>query len=222
MLLFAYVLPLMRPGLEAIVDVFILALTTTPLIYSMVINPYIKATDSLIDRINRLAFLDELTQLGNRRALLDHSTRFLSAIARKTQYGAILCLDLDSFKAINDEFGHFAGDAVLVETAKRLINIVRKESVVCRIGGDEFVILLSAVHSDRGKARSKTLLIAERIVNALEKPIEFNNIRMQVGISIGLALVGPEVQSIDDVLKNADMAMYQAKGSLGEKICVFE
>ncbi len=222
MLFLSYILTSLPPIIETILDASLLVLITTPMIYFKVISPYIVANDELLARIHRLALIDELTQLGNRRALIEHFNRFLSINIRQNNYGALLSIDLDKFKIINDEFGHDAGDAVLVEVARRLTNMVRKANVVCRIGGDEFIILLNMIDDDGAEAVHKAQLVAQRIINSFMKPIKFKKNHFQVGVSIGLKIITPELQSIESVLKDADIAMYKAKKLVDQKICVFD
>lgn len=221
MLFFLYVCPGLSPSIEALVDTFLLITIASPLIYLTVINPYIQANNELITRINRLVLLDDLTQLGNRRALVDYLIRFLSNNARHKLYGAVLFLDLDKFKSVNDQFGHDAGDAVLVETSKRLANAVRKENIVCRVGGDEFIVLLGGLDHDENAAHAKALNVAHRIDHAMITPIQFGQHSLQISISIGLRMVTPEHQSVEDILSDADAAMYDAKRSLDEHISIF-
>lgn len=215
-------LPETSPATAALIDVSILVLASTPCIYFGVINPYIIANNELIVRINRLVQLDELTQLGNRRALVHHYARFISTNARQKSYGAVFCLDLDMFKQVNDEFGHAAGDAVLIELATRVSRIIRKENIVCRVGGDEFIILMSMLNPDYNLARQKAAVIATRLANAFKQGILFNDQYLKIGVSIGVNVLTPEVHSMHSVLKNADAAMYQAKQSSTQKIYFYE
>lgn len=223
MLLFAYILPGLSANMEAAIDVVLLVLTTSPAIYFGVIRPYIVANTQLLTRINNLAFLDELTQLGNRRALAEYFDRFSSMNIRHNSYGALMCLDLDLFKEINDTFGHDAGDTVLSETAKRLNAVVRKHDMICRIGGDEFIILCSMLDTEKSEAHNKASIIAKRIVAAMQLPfvLDGSNART-IGISIGIRLVAPELCTLHDVLRDADVAMYYAKKSSKDKFHFFD
>ena len=145
MLNFEYILTGLPPFVETIIDVCLLTLSATPLVYFTVIRPYISAVNQLLDHINRLALYDDLTHLMNRRAFAEALSRIISNGTRHGTYSVVLYIDLDDFKQVNDHFGHSAGDAVLIATANRLLKLIRKEDVVCRAGGDEFIVIISAI-----------------------------------------------------------------------------
>lgn len=193
--------------LVAIANVFLLTLTASPLIYIIIINPYILANNELIGRIQKLILIDDLTQLGNRQALMKYLSQSLSSHARYNGYGAVLFINLDKFKNINDSYGQEAGDCVLIETAKRLLKTLRKDSVVCRAGDDEFVILLSMLAHDEASAKDKALITVQRIIAALEVPISFNDHILEVKASFGLRLVSPQDRSVDSILNEAALAL---------------
>lgn len=192
-------------------DVVILVMLSTPLIYILIIKPYVVARDDAIHQISHMAYHDSLTQLANRRLLKEHLEKLISRFVRGKSYGALLFIDLDGFKVINDKNGHDAGDATLIEVAKRLNSIVRNEDIVSRVGGDEFVVVLSLLDTDEQLANNKALVVAERILKGLKKEINFKNTSLQIGASIGLRLLAPEVISAESALKDADTAMYRAK-----------
>ena len=196
---------------EAILDVAILVIFSTPMIYIWIIKPYVIARDDAIHQITHMAYHDSLTQLANRRLLIEHLEKLMSRFVREKSYGALLFIDLDGFKVINDKHGHDAGDAILIEVAKRLNSIVRNEDIVSRVGGDEFVVVLSKLDTDEQLINSKALIIAERILKGLNKEINFKNTSLQIGASIGLRLLSPEKISAESALKDADIAMYRAK-----------
>lgn len=211
MLTFDYILPKMSSLAECFIDAGLLVSITTPIIYYSIIKPYVHANKALITRMHTLAFHDDLTQLNNRRALLEYLNRLLSYNIRHSLYAAILFIDLDEFKKINDTHGHEAGDKVLTESAARLSSCVRKEDIVCRMGGDEFVILLSTLGADERLAQANALVIAERIKHIFRTPITHQSNALHLGLSIGLRLIKPEPQAIESILSDADTAMYQAK-----------
>lgn len=196
---------------EAILDVAILVILSTPMIYVWIIKPYVVARDDAIHQISHMAYHDPLTQLANRRLLKECLEKLMSRHAREKSYGALLFIDLDGFKVINDKNGHDAGDAILIEVAKRLNYIVREEDIVSRIGGDEFVVVVSYLDTDEQLVSHKALMVAERILKGLNKEINFNNTSFQIGASIGLRLLAPERISSESALKDADTAMYRAK-----------
>ena len=136
---------------------------------------------------------------------------------RTKEYGAVMFLDLDKFKLLNDNFGHDAGDALLIETANRLNNCVRKMDTVARFGGDEFVVLLNDLGDDDVEAKKTALTIAEKIRLTLAEPYQLNVggkiIEHQCTSSIGIIDFIGITKSRNDILKQADDAMYQAKSS---------
>ena len=163
--------------------------------------------------IHNLAFYDSLTRLPNRRLLLDRFRLALSVSARSWHYGAVLFLDMDKFKTLNDTLGHDYGDLMLIEVADRIRSCVREMDTVARLGGDEFVVLLEEVDAVAEEASQKAALIAEKIRIALAEPYQLKGHEYHSSPSIGVCLYRGNEESVDDLLKHADMAMYQAKGS---------
>jgi len=159
--------------------------------------------------IRHQALHDPLTGLANRDLLLHHITRALAEEPRTpTRHAAVVFIDLDHFKTINDSLGHDAGDALLRGVARRLVDAVRPGDVVARFGGDEFVVLCEAL---AGPDDASTLV--DRIVRALSDPFDLGRTRHTVTASIGVALSGGQAADADALLRNADAAMYRAKGS---------
>lgn len=196
---------------EAALDVTLLAALSAPSIYIWVIKPFVNARDEALVQISHLAFTDPLTQLANRRHLLKHLERVIASSARHKIYGALLVIDLDGFKLVNDVHGHDAGDAVLVEIAKRFVSSIRSEDVAGRLGGDEFVVLVDHIDIDKHNANDKALRIADKLINLANIPFEFNGKTLQVGASIGISLLGFEHLDTDAAINKADIAMYRAK-----------
>jgi diguanylate cyclase (GGDEF)-like protein/PAS domain S-box-containing protein len=159
-------------------------------------------------RIEYLAFYDPLTELPNRALFMDRLRHELAAADRRNHRLALLFLDLDRFKDINDTLGHDAGDRVLVEVARRFRQALREEETLARLSGDEFVIIAS----DSGEAATR---IAERIAKALEAPVVVGSQGFTVSASIGIAIFPEDGRSAEELLKHADIAMYRAKGSGG-------
>jgi len=205
---------------EAVLDLVLLALLSTPLIYIWVINPFVTARDEALDQIKHLAHTDSLTQLPNRRLLSIHLEKIIAGAVRHKVRGAALVMDLDGFKDVNDIHGHDAGDAVLVEIAKRLRSNTRSEDVAGRLGGDEFFILVQHLDGDERTARDTALWVAEKLVNVVKKPIDFNGTMLNVGASIGIRLLGFEELDTKTVIREADIAMYRAKQA-GKGCAVF-
>ncbi len=196
---------------DAVLDVVLLVLLSTPSIYIWVIKPFVTARDEALAQINHLAHTDPLTQLANRRFLSKHLAKLLAGSARHKSHGALLLMDLDGFKLINDARGHVAGDAVLVEIAERLLIITRSEDIVGRLGGDEFAILINYFDANERMAHDKALRIAKKLINSVNKPFDFNGKTLHVGVSIGIRLLGFEKLDAETAIREADMAMYRAK-----------
>jgi diguanylate cyclase (GGDEF)-like protein len=159
-------------------------------------------------RIRYLARYDTLTGLLNRSAWKEHAQEILRHAARHEDRCAILFLDLDDFKTVNDSLGHAAGDRLLAEVATRLGACVREEDPMARLGGDEFVVLLSRLTLEDEPAR-----VAERMLAALARPMQIEGHQLQLSASIGIALYPSDGSEIDSLLKHADTAMYDAKAS---------
>lgn len=165
------------------------------------------------DEIMNLAFYDQLTQLPNRRLMLDRLRQALATSTRSGLSGALLFLDLDHFKTLNDTQGHDVGDILLQQVAARLTAGVRDVDTVARIGGDEFVILLESLSEEPIEAAAKTKVIAEKIILSLKKPYHLNALNYRNTASIGATLFMGREQQPEELLKQADIAMYQAKTS---------
>ena len=163
------------------------------------------------DKIMSLAFYDPLTALPNRRLLIDRLGLALAASARSLQCGALLFLDLDHFKTINDTLGHGAGDLLLQQVASRLTEVLREGDTVARIGGDEFIVLLVGL-SDQGiEAAAQTKDVAKKIIFALNQPYQFGENEHLSTPSIGATVFLGHKLMTEELLKQADIAMYQAK-----------
>ncbi|HOY88131.1 MAG TPA: EAL domain-containing protein [Methylotenera sp.] len=174
------------------------------------------------NEIYRLAFYDALTGLPNRRLLLDRLSVALSASTRNQQYGALIFLDLDNFKTLNDTLGHYYGDMLLVEVAKRLKVTVREMDTVARLGGDEFVVLLEDLDADLQEASRKVAQIAEKLRVKIATPYQLNENTRHSSPSIGVCMFYRNQVSVDDLLKYADMAMYQAKNAGRNRVRFFD
>jgi len=183
------------------------------------------------DEVKQLALYDTLTKLPNRRLLSDRLDQTLAANSRKACYGALMFVDLDKFKPLNDRYGHFAGDLVLIEVANRLKGCVRKMDTVARFGGDEFVVVLNELSMDKAKSKSQAEAVAENIREALSRTYSLNLkregevdtiVEHDCSASIGVVLFFDHEASQDDILKWADKAMYQAKVSGRNAIQFYE
>lgn len=163
------------------------------------------------DEIKHLAFYDPLTRLPNRRLLLDRLHRALTASTRSGKYGALLFIDLDNFKTLNDTLGHDKGDLLLQQVAERLANCVRADDTAARLGGDEFVMMLENLSESPPDAATRTEAVGEKILAALNRPYLLAGHEYHSSPSIGVTLFGDKGESLEEVLKRADLAMYQAK-----------
>lgn len=160
-----------------------------------------------------LAFYDSLTNLPNRRLLTDRLHQAILASSRNGNVGAVLFLDLDHFKTLNDSLGHDIGDLLLQQFAKCLLSSVRATDTVARLGGDEFVVLLEALSTSELEAAAKVETVSEKILDTICQPFQLADHEYQITTSIGVAFFLDTDQSSENVLKNADIAMYQAKKS---------
>jgi diguanylate cyclase (GGDEF)-like protein/PAS domain S-box-containing protein len=164
------------------------------------------------EKIKHQAYFDALTDIPNRVLLKDRIEQSLAHYRRHGSLIAIMFLDLDHFKSVNDSLGHHIGDLLLIETASRLTSICREGDTVARLGGDEFVILLNELGNDPLSAANKVEKIAEKIHEVLSHPFNVGQSEpIMTSSSIGISLVGSDSQNADDLLKFADTAMYQAK-----------
>ena len=160
------------------------------------------------ERTKRLAFHDALTDLPNRALMMERLGRMISLTHREQRNVALLFLDLDGFKAVNDSLGHAVGDTVLVEVAQRLLSLLRQTDTVSRLGGDEFVVLLDNPANEQEVAR-----IAMRIVSSLNAVMDIGPHRAVVGVSVGIARYPIDGCTPAELLKSADTAMYAAKAA---------
>ncbi|WP_022665237.1 sensor domain-containing protein [Desulfospira joergensenii] len=174
------------------------------------------------EQIRKLALYDSLTGLANRRLINDRLAHAIAVSRRKQNFGAVLMLDLDNFKSLNDTKGHNVGDALLVEVAKRLRNCVRETDTVGRLGGDEFVIVLEWLGEEEKPGRKKAMKIAEKIRLALNRVyiLGKQGHAHHSSASIGVSLFQNTDINEGEVLKRADVAMYEAK-DLGRNRCCF-
>lgn len=164
------------------------------------------------EKIKHQAYFDALTDIPNRILLKDRVEQALAHYRRHGNLIAIMFLDLDHFKSVNDSLGHYVGDLLLVETATRLSHICREGDTVARLGGDEFVILLNELGTDPLAAAARAETVAEKIHEVFSTPFEVGHSEpISTSSSIGIVLVSSNEQSADDLLKFADTAMYQAK-----------
>lgn len=162
------------------------------------------------ERIHKLAYFDPLTGLPNRSQLHERLETMLQQTNHQQQAVALLFIDLDRFKPINDSMGHPAGDQVLKEVAERLRHCIKKQDLVCRIGGDEFTIAISG-QKNGDTAADTAVKVGERILHALHQPFKLGQREVFISASIGISIYPDDSSSVIELLKSSDMAMYHAK-----------
>lgn len=183
------------------------------------------------ERIRQLAFYDSLTNLPNRRLLNERLSQAMVLGKRTNFYGALMFLDLDNFKPLNDKYGHAVGDLLLIEVANRLRHAIREIDTVARLGGDEFVIILNELSADKIEATFHAQVVAEKILLSLAAPyllttgMEGSNnstVVHRCTVSIGIVVFIDHESTQDEILKWGDMAMYQAKARGRNMICFYD
>ncbi|OOY35197.1 hypothetical protein BOV90_12070 [Solemya velum gill symbiont] len=174
------------------------------------------------EKIEHLAFYDQLTGLPNRTLLMDRLDLLIAAGKRHNQYNAILMIDLDHFKNLNDTRGHDIGDELLAQVAKRLKSSTRAVDTVARLGGDEFVILLAELPPEQMKAANVTEVLTEKVLNALGQNYTLHGFSHHSTASIGISLFDGETISAETLLKQADLAMYKSKSAGRNRISFYD
>ncbi|MBY0341156.1 MAG: EAL domain-containing protein [Rhodocyclaceae bacterium] len=179
----------------------------------LAINTDISARKASEQEIYTLAFHDSLTGLPNRQLLQNRLQQAVVSSARSHESGAILFLDLDNFKVLNDTQGHDVGDKLLIQVARRLEGCVRESDTVARLGGDEFVVMLPSLGTIRHEAAKQAQIVANKIIDVFGQAFDLNGYAYSCTPSIGVALFSDAGHTVDDLLKRADLAMYEAKGA---------
>ncbi len=174
------------------------------------------------DMIRHLAFYDPLTDLPNRQLLQDRLQKALASSARSGQHGALLFIDLDNFKILNDTLGHQMGDQLLKKVGQRLSASVRKTDLVARLGGDEFVVMADDLSNDVTAAAHKARVLAEKVLNTLREPFALTGHHHFATPSIGVTIFSGTQADVGELLKQADLAMYQAKSLGRNTLCFFD
>jgi diguanylate cyclase (GGDEF)-like protein/PAS domain S-box-containing protein len=174
------------------------------------------------EKIRQLAFYDPLTQLSNRRLLMSRLEQALAKVADNKEYGALIFIDMDNFKKLNDTMGHEEGDLLLKTVASSLKASVRENDTVARLGGDEFVVMMEDLSVIRSQAMLRATTIANKILAKLDITLNFDGYAHHSSCSLGIALFNHQTKSIGDLLKQADTAMYQAKADGRNTLSIFE
>jgi diguanylate cyclase (GGDEF)-like protein/PAS domain S-box-containing protein len=174
------------------------------------------------EAIRHLAFHDTLTGLPNRRLLTDRLQQAMGTSQRKGEHGALMFLDLDQFKLLNDTHGHDVGDLLLQEVARRLQQSIRAVDTVARLGGDEFVVLIQDLSADFDEARLHATTVGHKILASLNEPYVLNQVQHATTPSVGITLFKGESAPPSELLKQADTAMYQAKANGRNTLCFYK
>ena len=182
----------------------------------------ISARKAQDDAIEHLAFYDTLTQLPNRYLLMERLEQALSAPGTRARHGALMFIDLDHFKVLNDTLGHARGDMLLQLVAQRLSQCVRPHDTVARLGGDEFVVLLDHLAHTPEQAHTRAQRMGEHILQALSQPYDLAGHPFHGTCSVGITPFRNRQESIGELLKQADLAMYQAKAAGRNGLCFFD
>jgi diguanylate cyclase (GGDEF)-like protein len=198
-----------RDGHQCTVQFTVTNLLDNPSVGGLVLNTRdISERRQLEDQLVHQAFHDSLTSLANRALFKDRVDHALARTKRQTPSVAVLFLDLDGFKEVNDSLGHAAGDRLLIQVAERLHSCVRPSDTVARFGGDEFAVLIEDASDD-----IDVTMVAERVLEGLRQPFEVNGRELHVRGSMGIARMESDVDGADHLLRNADLAMYRAKAA---------
>ena len=163
--------------------------------------------------IHRLAYYDPLTQLPNRRLFQEQLGKALAVSGRSRKYGALLFIDLDNFKSLNDTLGHDMGDILLTQVAMRLLGCIREGDTVARQGGDEFVVMLEELSQNPEEAAIQAEEVGDKILATLNRPYQLTSYECHSTPSIGITLFNDHFEAVDELLKRADIAMYAAKAT---------
>ncbi|MES2019425.1 MAG: diguanylate cyclase [Pseudomonadota bacterium] len=207
------------PAFTTITAVLGAGAATTHIVHSFIDNSEHRAKQELI---RQLAFYDALTQLPNRRLLMDRLNHALHASGRSARHGAVCFIDLDQFKGLNDRHGHDSGDALLCEVARRLAGCVRAGDTVARLGGDEFVLVLENLGAASEVAQAQAQRIAHNVLAALALPYVMGELAWRCSASVGVTMFKGHGEQADTLLKRADLAMYRAKHGGRNASCLFE
>ncbi|MCC5855303.1 MAG: EAL domain-containing protein [Idiomarina sp.] len=165
------------------------------------------------EQINQLVFYDALTQLPNRRLVRERLSNLMLQMASRKQSAALLCIDLDNFKTLNDSLGHESGDKVLKLMAERLQLSVREQDILARLSGDEFLVVLTGLSMSATEAANQARTISSELMQQLDGPFELDNEAYRFTCSVGITLMDSATKDIDMLLQQADQAMYQAKAA---------
>jgi len=204
-----------------ILNAVVLVIFAIPIISINVIKPYIDERARTLVNLRNMATTDPLTKLANRHLIMEHLERVVAGCTRHHEYCAVLVINLDDFRLINERYGYEVGDAVLVEVARRLRATNRSSDIVGRIDGDEFVVLLERQESDMEITGNRIQKIADKFVRMINMPIKARSSVVHVTASVGIRLLGFEPIDTDTAIREANIAMYRAKEAGGDCAIIF-
>lgn len=190
------------------IGVIILTIIVVIIVWNRRLYVEIQTRKSLEEKMKHMATHDELTGLANRVLLKDRINTAINFHQRQSLQMALLFIDLDGFKSINDTYGHDVGDELLIQVANKLAQCVRKSDTIVRFGGDEFVLLLTGLHNQEEAA-----FIAEKVLKLVQQPFQLTVGEANVGCSIGIAMYPDDAKTDTDLLKEADRLMYKVKAA---------
>ena len=173
-------------------------------------------------RVRHMAFHDPLTEIANRSLFAKYLERSINMARRHHEYTALLFIDLDNFKSVNDSLGHSVGDQLIVEISQRLLENIRDEDIVSRFGGDEFALLISRLDTNKQLAHEQANHLTEKIRKVVGQSMNISGNELRIGCSIGVTLFNNEITCAETLLKQADMAMYKAKNDGKNAVRFFE
>ena len=208
-----FVLPRDIRHLGVFIDPLLLVVLGAPLVAWWVVKPYERARARAVADANFIAMHDPLTRLPNRRMFSQFLEHAVAGARRRHHYGAILVLDLDRFREINETFGHEAGDTVLQAVGTHIAGELRGEDFLCRVGGDEFAVALVDLSSERAAAERMAREVADKVRFALRRPVPFDDSLLQVDASVGVRLFGGDAVTAEMALREAGAAVVQAKAA---------
>ncbi|MEO7400565.1 MAG: EAL domain-containing protein [Polaromonas sp.] len=202
-------------------EIVLVPTPSSELMHWVIVGRDITQRKAAEDEIHHLAFYDPLTELPNRPLLLERLENVLTQGARRRHQGALMFIDVDNFKILNDTLGHHKGDQLLQKIAIRLSACVRKTDTVARLGGDEFVVMLEDLGGDPEAATERARIVAEKILSHLREPFDLDGHLHYATSSIGVTSLNGQHDNVSNLLKQADLAMYQAKTLGRNTVCFF-
>jgi diguanylate cyclase (GGDEF)-like protein len=196
---------------EALLDTILLTILSTPFIYYLVIKPFVVAHSKALEELTHTALTDPVTKLANRSLITSHLEKCIARSFRHKNYGALISFDLDGFKAINDTYGHVAGDELLADIGKKLETQIRAGDLAGRLGGDEFILLFQGIGTDMVTTMRHLDKLAIKLLSVIQEPFNYRGENLRVSASMGIRVLGMDLISVEKALTQADEAMYNAK-----------